>query len=366
MATQTTQTQAGSLQPYVHPPESKEPLNYADLTIIDLGEFDTPGGKERLAAQLKDAAHNAGFFYVTNFGLTQDEINRQYAIGREFFALPEDVRKSYRAPLEEGIYNGYRPLGSIQVLPGLWDNIEFYNVMKFLPQYEREHPEIFRQHWREIERFHRHVHEHVGYKLLQLLAIILELPEGQISNGHLYESNCDSGLRYMMYRARPAEVNEQFKDLYSRGHTDNGTITFLFQQPVAALQVKKHDDSPWEWIRIPEGTLSVNIADMLSILSNGYLKSGVHRVTVPPKDQQAQDRLGLLYFVRPSDRLVLKTFDSPLLRRLGYYKEGKNNEIDIPAPEWTRARIKKNWSRSPTDPNAGTQMAGFSVKHFRD
>jgi hypothetical protein len=37
-----------------------EIVNYADLTIIDLGEFDTPGGKERLAAQLKDAAHNAG------------------------------------------------------------------------------------------------------------------------------------------------------------------------------------------------------------------------------------------------------------------------------------------------------------------
>jgi isopenicillin N synthase-like dioxygenase len=359
-------------------------VKYADLTIIDLGEFDQPGGKENLAAQLKDAVHNVGkmspgldsiatiklthkgFFYVTNFGLGQEEINRQYAIGRDFFTIPEDVRMSYRAPLEEGIYNGYRPLGSIEVLPGLRDNIEFYNVMKFLPQYEREHPQVLRQHWDEIERFHRHVHEHVAYKLLRLLAIILEVPEDQIENGHLYDSNCDSGLRYMMYRARPAEVNEQFKDLYSRGHTDNGTITFLFQQPVAALQVKKYEDSQWEWIRIPEGTMSVNIADMLSILSNGYLKSGVHRVMVPPKDQQAQDRLGLLYFVRPSDRLTLKTFDSPLLRRLGYYHEDKNNEIDIPAPEWTRARIKKNWSRSPTDPNAGTQMAGFSVKHFHD
>lgn len=276
------------------------------------------------------------------------------------------MRKSYRAPLEEGIYNGYRPLGSIEVLPGLYDNIEFYNIMKFLPQYEREHPEIFLQHWEEIERFHRHVHEQIANKLLRLVAIVLELPEDQISNGHLYESNCDSGLRYMNYRARSAEFNEQFKDIYSRGHTDNGTITLLFQQPVAALQVKKHDDSPWEWIRIPKGTISVNIADMLSILSDGYLKSGVHRVMVPPKDQQAQDRLGLLYFVRPSDRLALKSFDSPLLRRLGYYKDGKSNEIDIPASEWTRARIRNNWTRSPTDPNAGVEMAGFSVKQFHE
>lgn len=70
---------------------------------------------------------------MTNFGLTQEQVDRQFAIGREFFALPEEKRMEYRAPLEEGIYNGYRPLGSIEILPGLRDNIEFYNVMKFLP-----------------------------------------------------------------------------------------------------------------------------------------------------------------------------------------------------------------------------------------
>lgn len=360
------------------------------MTSIDLSEFDRPGGKEKLAAQLKDAAHEVGmtpvprsyfcsldapdadltcvlgFFYVTNFGLTQEEIDRQFAIGREFFALPEEERMQYHAPLEEGIYNGYRPLGSIEILPGLRDNIEFYNVMKFLPQYERKHPDVYRQHWAEIEKFHRHVHEHVAYRLFRLLAMILEIPEDQLENGHRYEANCDSGLRYMMYRARSEEENNNFRDLYSRGHTDNGTITFVFQQPVAALQVKKYENSDWEWLRIPPGAIAVNIADMLSIVSNGYLKSGIHRVVVPPEDQACNDRLGLLYFVRPSDRLMLKTVDSPLLRRLGYYEEGKNADIDVPAIEWTRARVRKNWSRSPTDPNAGTTLAGFSVKHFHD
>lgn len=307
-----------------------------------------------------------GFFYVTNFGLTQEQVDRQFAIGREFFALAEEERMKYRAPLEEGIYNGYRPLGSIEILPGLRDNIEFYNVMKFLPQYERNHPDVYRQHWAEIEQFHRHVHEHIAYKLFRLLAIILEIPEDELENGHRYEAECDSGLRYMMYRARSEEENAKYRHLYSRGHTDNGTITFIFQQPVAALQVRSDDDAEWEYCRIPSGTISVNIADMLSILSNGYLKSGVHRVVAPLEDQERQNRLGLLYFVRPSDRLNLKTVDSPLLRRLGLYREDKNNEIDVPAIEWTRARVKKNWSRSPTDLNAGTALAGFSVKHFRD
>lgn len=314
---------------------------------------------------MKDAAHEVGFFNVTNFGLTREQVDRQFAIAKEFFALSEEERRSFRAPLEEGIYNGYRPLGSIEILPGLRDNIEFYNIMKFLPQYERTHPDVIRRYYSEIETFHRHMHEHVAYKLFRLLAIILEIPEDELENGHLYDSNCDSGLRYMCYRARSKEENEKFKHLYSRGHTDNGTITFVLQQPVAALQVKKYDNSDWEYLRIQPGTIAVNIADLLTILSNGYLKSGVHRVIVPPEDQQHQDRLGVLYFVRPSDRLKLKTVDSPLLQRLGYYKEGIN-EIDVPASEWTRTRIKKNWTRSPSDKNEGTSMAGFNVKHFHD
>ncbi|KAF3926046.1 hypothetical protein ABW20_dc0108815 [Dactylellina cionopaga] len=306
-----------------------------------------------------------GFFYITNFGLTQEQIDRQFAIGKAFFALSEPERRSFRAPLEEGIYNGYRPLGSIEILPGLRDNIEFYQVMKFLPHLDRVHPDVIRENYKEIEVFHRHMHENVSHKIFRLLAIILEIPEEQLVNGHLYDSNCDSGLRYMCYRARSPEENQKFKGLYSRGHTDNGTITYVFQQPVAALQVKRNDDADWEYCRIPEGTLSVNIADLLTILSNGYLKSGVHRVVAPPEDQVHQDRLGLLYFVRPSDQLPLKTVESPLLRRLGYYKDGIN-DIDIPALEWTRARVKKNWTRSPTDLSEGVSMAGFSVKQFHD
>ncbi|KAA8647687.1 hypothetical protein EYZ11_010140 [Aspergillus tanneri] len=369
MATQTESavnahltTSSSPLEKYIHPAESKKDLKYTDLVTIDLSEFDRPGGKEKLAAQLKDAVHEVGFFYVTNFGLTQEQIDQQFAIAKEFFSLPEEKRCSFRAPLEEGIYNGYRPLGSIEILPGLRDNIEFYNIMKFLPQYDRTHPEVVRRYSAEIEKFHRHCHEQITYKLFRLLAIILELPEDELMNGHLYESNCDSGLRYMMYRARSREENEKYKHLYSRGHTDNGTITFVFQQPVAALQVKKHEDADWEYLRIPPGVLAVNIADIMTMLSNGWLKSGVHRVIVPPEDQQHYDRIGLLYFVRPSDRLKLKSVDSPLLRREGYHKE--NVDFDIPALEWTRARIRRNWTRSPTDVNGDVSLGGFKAKLF--
>jgi hypothetical protein len=33
----------------------------ADLVTLDLSQFDTPGGKQKLADQLNNAVHNVGF-----------------------------------------------------------------------------------------------------------------------------------------------------------------------------------------------------------------------------------------------------------------------------------------------------------------
>lgn len=52
-----------------------------------------------------------GFFYVVNFGLSQEEVNRQFAIGKSVFELPTKEKLKYRADLENGGYNGYKPIG---------------------------------------------------------------------------------------------------------------------------------------------------------------------------------------------------------------------------------------------------------------
>lgn len=86
-------------------------VEWADLVTLDLSTFDQPGGKELLAKQLFDALQNVGFFYIVNFGLSQDEVDRQFAIGKSVFELPTDEKLKYRADLENGGYNGYKPLG---------------------------------------------------------------------------------------------------------------------------------------------------------------------------------------------------------------------------------------------------------------
>lgn len=86
-------------------------MNWAELVTLDLSTFDAPGGKAALAKQLEEAIQKVGFFYIINFGLGQEEVDRQFAIGKSVFELPTDEKLKYRADLEHGGYNGYKPLG---------------------------------------------------------------------------------------------------------------------------------------------------------------------------------------------------------------------------------------------------------------
>lgn len=53
------------LEPYSHPPETKEDLPWSELVTLDLEDYDRPGGKERLAKQLEHAVHHVGFVRLT-------------------------------------------------------------------------------------------------------------------------------------------------------------------------------------------------------------------------------------------------------------------------------------------------------------
>ena len=49
------------LEPYQHPPETKEDLPWSELVTLDLEDYHREGGKERLAKLLTHAVHHVGF-----------------------------------------------------------------------------------------------------------------------------------------------------------------------------------------------------------------------------------------------------------------------------------------------------------------
>ncbi|KAB8073250.1 hypothetical protein BDV29DRAFT_201924 [Aspergillus leporis] len=326
---------------YDHVPETKENLDWADLITLDLSLYEQPGGKEELVKQLDHAVRNVGFFYVKNFNISQEEVDRQFALGREFYALPLEEKLKYHNTndLERGEYNGYRPAGHRILGNGVRDNVQVYNIPKFDGHHQRQQPPVLANNIDEIEAFSRKCHTEVVEKLLRLIAILLELPEDQLVRDHQYDVQGEDHLRYMHYSARSAEENKKVGDLYSPGHTDLGTVTLLFRQPVAALQIL-NSEGQWKWVRPQDGTITINTCDALTALTGGLIKSSIHRVHAPPPDQAHVDRLGVLYFARPNNHVILNPIqNSPVLNRQGLTKNVFTDlSVHLTTQEWVKVR----------------------------
>ncbi|KAL2066739.1 hypothetical protein VTL71DRAFT_2811 [Oculimacula yallundae] len=325
-----------NLEPYTHPPETTEDLPWAELVTLDLSEYNTPGGKQRLASQLSHAVHNVGFFYVKNFGLSQEQVDNQFTLAKTFFSLPVSEKEKYEIDYAKADYNGWRrPRPQISDVK---DNIEIFNIPKFTSDFEGKYPlpDLVKAHLPEIETFSKALHSNVVLPLLRLFAIVLELPDEEyLVKQHTYEKKSEDHFRYMIYHKRTAEEHEASGYGQTTGHTDLGTVTLLFRQPVAGLQILG-DDGKWTYVNAQPGTITVNLADTISHLTGGWLKSSVHRVVAPPKDQWGYDRTGLLYFARPhNDTILNPILNSPVLER-----EGVKPRFEKPVSmeEWVRAK----------------------------
>ena len=171
---------------------------------------------------------------------------------------------------------------------------------------------------------------------------MLELPPDYFSSRHLYNSKSEDHLRYMVYHPRSESEDALVQNTWSRAHTDFGSLTLLWSQNVAGLQIKTKEGD-WKYIPPVDGGIICNVGDALQFWSAGYLKSTTHRVVRPPKDQVDQDRLGLFYFVRPGNDVDIAPAPSPLLMRLGLVKaedvhgERKNKVTGL---QYVRERVK--------------------------
>lgn len=123
------------------------------------------------------------------------------------------------ADMAAGAYDGYKPAGTRELVPGVRDNYELYNVPKFTPRHAAmAHPEPLRRHLGEVERFSRHVHDHIVYRLLVVFALALGLEDEEwLVKRHRYEEESACHLRYMKYLVRSAEENEKCGGVWLKG-----------------------------------------------------------------------------------------------------------------------------------------------------
>lgn len=162
---------------------------------------------------------------MSNHGLTPNEIDTQFALAHSVLSLPNSSKAPYRAALEQGDYNGWKPAGTRNLIPGVKDNFEIYNIPKFIPAHAgRPHPDVVRQHWATIRTFSERVHEQIVKKLLVVFAVVLGLEDEEwFLKRHRYEEESGDHLRYMKYHARSEEENQKLGGVWLKGYVLLGT-----------------------------------------------------------------------------------------------------------------------------------------------
>ena len=166
--------------------------------------------------------------------------------------------------------------------------------------------------------------------------------------------------------------------MWLKGHTDFGTITLLYSQPVSALQILLPGPAgagagagggTWRWVRHVPGALVVNAGDALEFLTGAFYRATVHRVVRPPADQRGRARLGAFYFAMCDDAVRLvppAPGESAVLDRAGAVR--RFEDADAPTmEEWRRARTSAYGQTQLTRKEGGVEeevIGGVVVKHY--
>ncbi|GME70961.1 unnamed protein product [Ambrosiozyma monospora] len=199
VATQEEIDKKYNLRPFVDAPESKVEIpNKIDLEAIDFSTYkEGPEGlesRQKLAKQLEGALTDYGFFKIVGHGISEETFNKLKAITQSIFELPAEEKAKYIAgtyPIEQekdsdlGIVSGvgFKPRGHWTYVKGVTDELEFINFRHYLHDeiyYNTPYPEFVQWHLSDIQAYFKYLHLQVLRRVLTLMDIILEIPEGTL------------------------------------------------------------------------------------------------------------------------------------------------------------------------------------------
>ncbi|KAH8077494.1 Clavaminate synthase-like protein [Cristinia sonorae] len=321
---------------YVPAPTATEQLDYADLPIVDLSKINTPEGKAELATTVRDAMKDKGFFYVINHGLTPEQNERIFNVANvPLDQVSDEEKMKFDGKLQQtGSYQGYKPRQYWHVDNGVRDQIEHYNMNKDL--HRKGHPNALQPYLPELEEFIKYNHFNILHPLLRLLALGMNIDEETFIPLHNFDRVGETFLRFMKYHPRSEDDEAKTKNVWLKGHTDFGTVSILWSQPVVALQILCPDEK-WRYVNYIPNALVINAGDALEFLTGGFYRATIHRVVQPPESQRGYPRLGVFYFGMPDDDVKL----SPL----------------PDAPEWVDRRFKNEEAPTMGDYRKGRIIA---------
>ena len=254
--------------------------SFTSVPIVDISGLRSPSRaeRERVAADIGQAARDVGFLYVSGSGVDEALFERLLDAAKRFFALPvEEKMRSYIGLSR--CHRGYVPVGEEGVETGMPDLKEAFDTALDLPpddpDYLAGNPMLGPNTWPDLPGFAEAVTAYydavleVGHRLLWAFAVALGEDPGVFSR---HATKTPSQLRLVHYPYNPDAEDGQGIG----AHTDYECFTLL--KPTGpGLEVL---NGAGEWIDVPPvaGTFVVNIGDMLELWTNGAFVATSHRV----------------------------------------------------------------------------------------
>ncbi|CFR05714.1 isopenicillin N synthase family oxygenase [Yersinia massiliensis] len=287
---------------------STHSLPLLDLALLNGSETD----RQAFLADLRHAARDIGFFYLTGHGIDPTLLEQIQTLSRQFFALPDEEKLAV-AMVNSPHFRGYNRAAA-ELTRGQPDWREQFDIgaeRTPLPQTletprwaqlqgPNQWPAALPELKPALLQWQREM-TGMALRLLRAFALALDLDENAFDE--LYGDKPNEHIKLIRYPGRETTQSGQGVG----AHKDSGFLSFLLQDKQRGLQVEVEEG---RWIdAVPQpGTFVVNIGELLELASNGYLRATVHRVETPPA---GTDRLSIAFFLGARLDAVVPLYQLP-------------------------------------------------------
>ena len=287
--------------------------NGAVIPVIDIGPLRAAGasGLADVAAEIRRAAEEVGFFYVANHGIDPALQRGAQAAAHAFFALPEAEKRRVAVNQRN---RGFMAMGDCQ-LPGA-ATTDLKEVFFWGPEADDDDPDVlagrplvgannwpaFMPDLREAIWPYYEAATACGANLLRAIAVSLDLEPDFFAARY----RKPLGRGQLVYYP-PHPVDPDVTNFGAAPHSDFGCITLLLQDHNGGLEIR-HRDGTWVAAAPVPDTLVVNIGDLLARWSNGRFRSTLHRVV----NRTPNRRVSIPVFYDPDSDAVVDPRDMGL------------------------------------------------------
>ncbi len=282
-----------------------------NIPSVDLADFlsEDPKRKAKFVQEIGTAYEEIGFVSLKNHFLSDPLVDRLYQEVKAFFDLPVEAKQQYEI---EGLggQRGYVSFGKEHAKGKKEGDLKEFWHFGQEPDEDANLPEEYPSNVKvkELPNFNATGME--AYRMLEktaiyvLRALALYIGKEETYFDH-WVQNGNSILRPIHY---PPITEEPKGAVRAGAHGDINLITLLMGASTGGLQVLKKNG---EWMdAIPnEDELVINVGDMLERHTNNKLRSTIHRVINPPKEQWGTPRYSIPFFMHPRSDMKLNCLE---------------------------------------------------------